>query len=233
MHRLSDFQKVSIESEEKDKVLIPERELDLPTFLQRVRDSRKDITSQIKVQNLKNLPNELEKLLHFAFQTKSPSLLAKTLAHCGNLSLKLQYFKYSAYFYEQAFIITQFYFNDLLRTRLNCLVGLAYLARDTKQYESCEKLYKKALEYAWYLQEKKVEIEIYEQMGINYYYLGRIQKSKYFHDRSVNDLHEKDDSSTKVLSNGIIKARAEEKSYWPREISKALLNYLNLPFFQK
>lgn len=109
-------------------------------------------------------------------------------------------------------------------------MGLAYLSRDTKQYETCEKLYKKALEYSWFLQQKKTEIEIYEQMGINYYYLGRIQKSKYFHDRSVNDLYEADDSSTKTLSNGIIKARVEEKSYWPAQISQALLNYLNLPF---
>jgi len=44
-------------------------------------------------------------------------------------------------------------------------------------------LLKKGLEYAWLAKDKELELEIYDEMGRNYLYLGLISSANYYHNR--------------------------------------------------
>lgn len=42
---------------------------------------------------------------------------------------------------------------------------------------------KKALEYAWYINDKDKELAIYEEIGKFYYYLVDLKKASYYNER--------------------------------------------------
>ena len=62
-----------------------------------------------------------------------------------------------------------------------------------KEYKKAIKSYKKVIEIAWKEKNKTLETKTYELIGIQlvpllsfyrYYYLGEIEKTKYYHNRS-------------------------------------------------
>jgi len=50
-------------------------------------------------------------------------------------------------------------------------------------YEVSILLLKKAIQYAWLIKDKTKELYCYEELGINYFYMGNIEMSYYYHMR--------------------------------------------------
>ena len=67
------------------------------------------------------------------------------------------------------------------------------------KYENAAKCFKKQLELAWRLNDLPGETRAYEHIGIQYYYLGFLEKSKYYNDRSIRGKSEKRDSKVRQI----------------------------------
>lgn len=54
-----------------------------------------------------------------------------------------------------------------------------------KDHEKALKCFKKQLEIAWVDSDKANEIKAYEKISLQYFYLGDLQKSKYYHELAL------------------------------------------------
>ncbi len=52
-----------------------------------------------------------------------------------------------------------------------------------KEYDKAILCFKKQLQLAWLIGSFEGEMEAYDQLGIMYYYVGDLEKSKYYNDR--------------------------------------------------
>ena len=81
---------------------------------------------------------------------------------------------------------------------------LGYCHRLLKDHEKALSYYKKQLEIAWDEQDEEGELNAYDSMGLEYFYLGDIEKSSYYHDRMVRGKLESDSSVTKSVSKNLL-----------------------------
>jgi hypothetical protein len=70
-----------------------------------------------------------------------------------------------------------------------------------KEYENAMKCYKNVLKYAWIMQRNDLEMLAYEKLSIQYFLIGRIDKSKDYHERYNYGYLEPKESSIQVLTN--------------------------------
>ena len=59
------------------------------------------------------------------------------------------------------------------------------------QYDRSIKCYKKQIELSWVLNDKESELRAYDNIGIQYFYLGNRDKARYYHDRMISGKSEK------------------------------------------
>lgn len=65
------------------------------------------------------------------------------------------------------------------------------------QYHKAIKCYKKQIEIAWILNNKISELRAYDNIGIQYFYLGNRDKAKYYHERMLYGRSENQKSDTR------------------------------------
>jgi tetratricopeptide (TPR) repeat protein len=53
------------------------------------------------------------------------------------------------------------------------------------QYHKAIKCYKKQIEVSWVLYNKMSELRAYDNIGIQYFYLGNKEKARYYHERMI------------------------------------------------
>ena len=63
--------------------------------------------------------------------------------------------------------------------------ALANVYKFLFQYHKAIKCYKKQIEIAWILNDKVSELRAYDNIGIQYFYLGNREKAKYYHERML------------------------------------------------
>jgi hypothetical protein len=66
--------------------------------------------------------------------------------------------------------------------------------------DSAMKYLKRGLQYAWFLNDQFNELCIYEKMALNYFYLGHVDKSLFFHQRALSGGLEENNSPVRMLS---------------------------------
>jgi hypothetical protein len=55
------------------------------------------------------------------------------------------------------------------------------------------------LNIAWFLNNVDMELKAYDWIGIQYYYLGNLEKAKFYHNKMIDGEYEKADSDLKKL----------------------------------
>ncbi len=68
-----------------------------------------------------------------------------------------------------------------------------------KNYENAIKCFKKQLELSWRTNDVAEELKAYESLGMQYYYLGKLDRAKYYNDRCMRGKIEKKDSKIRAL----------------------------------
>lgn len=86
-------------------------------------------------------------------------------------------------------------------------IGFCY--KLVKQYKSALINFKKLLQLAWYRRSREWEIKAYDYIGIAYYYLGEIDKSKYYHRRMWDGVYENENSAVRKLAIAALKQKLE------------------------
>lgn len=89
---------------------------------------------------------------------------------------------------------------ELLEETMYSYEALGNVYKFLYQYHKAIKCYKKMIEMAWILSNRAAELRGYDHIGIQYFYLGNKEKAKYYHERMIYGLYEKE---TK-LKEGII-----------------------------
>lgn len=73
---------------------------------------------------------------------------------------------------------------------INSFLTLSEFCLYIKDITSNIKLLKLALTFTWKFHYENLELEIYDQIGKSYYIFGDLEKSKYYHHRSVEGITE-------------------------------------------
>lgn len=106
------------------------------------------------------------------------------------------------------------------------------------QYEKSIKCYKKQIELAWVLNDKESELRAYDNIGIQYFYLGNRDKAKYYHERMISGKVEKpksemkekvlkkfEDKNFQIFFNKDVSIRSNEKFF--QRLEYILFNILH------
>lgn len=106
------------------------------------------------------------------------------------------------------------YFADVLHLpseKMKALKGIGVCYQLVRKYDTALTYFKRMLELAWYHDNISMELEAYDCMGKQYYYLGRMDKAAYYNQRVWNGLTERKDSGTRILSRHIVDTRRKKK----------------------
>ena len=90
-------------------------------------------------------------------------------------------FERSFFYYNQSRLVSKFTLNHPVMTF--ALLGMAKSAQKRDLNEESIIFLKKALQYAWHNKQEDLEIEIFDLLGLNNFYLGNIKNAYYFHTR--------------------------------------------------
>ena len=71
--------------------------------------------------------------------------------------------------------------------------------------------FKKQLELAWEQNNLQAELSAYDNLSLEYFYLGELEKAHYYHDRIIRGKFESDVSVNKKTSSNLLRSRREVK----------------------
>eukprot|EP00347_Sterkiella_histriomuscorum_P003370 403364556 len=88
-------------------------------------------------------------------------------------------------------------------------IGNVY--RLMKDSESAVKQFKKQLQLAWQEGDTQMEVSAYDNLSIDYFYMGELAKSNYYHDRIMRGKTENNKSIVKKVSCNLLVSRREHR----------------------
>lgn len=88
---------------------------------------------------------------------------------------------------------------------------IGYTYRLMNDNEGAVKTFKKLLQLAWQEQDTAMEMTAYDNLAIDYFYLGQLSKSKYYHERTMRGKMENDKSIVKRVSVNLLISRREQR----------------------
>jgi len=74
--------------------------------------------------------------------------------------------------------------------------------------------FRKALELAWDQQHEEEEVKAYDNLALCFFYMGDLQKARYYNDRMQRGKIEGQGSVLKSVTKNIISAKRNEDKYW-------------------
>lgn len=77
----------------------------------------------------------------------------------------------------------------------SCFKGLGFCFQFLKQYSLSLIYFTKFLQCSWHLKDQNKELLAYDLIGLQYYYLGEIEKSRYYHLKMVSGEVEPENST--------------------------------------
>lgn len=111
--------------------------------------------------------------------------------------------------------MTSIYQDD--QRKLKVYRWLATVYQDFRNYEKAIVYLKKMLRLAWAIRDRQAELLAYDLLGIQFYYLGKIEDSQFYHDKMTNGALEPEDSpfykiARQYYENNKLNARLENVS---------------------
>ena len=86
---------------------------------------------------------------------------------------------------------------------------LGYVNRLLKLHRKATDCFKKYLQLAWLNEDMGAEMEAYENLSVDYFYLGAMQKANYYDDKFKYGEFEPKDAVVRKVAVGIIKNQIE------------------------
>ena len=74
-------------------------------------------------------------------------------------------------------------FFDKLEHKMIIYKQLGYLYRIQKEHMKAASCFKKMLQLAWFNGDQKSELEAYDNIGCEYFYIGNLKKAKFYNDK--------------------------------------------------
>ena len=78
-----------------------------------------------------------------------------------------------------------------------------------QKWKKATDCFKKYLQLAWYLNDLDAELRAYENLGIDYFYMGEMAKANFYDRKFTEGIFEGPDSVVKKVAVNIIKNKVE------------------------
>lgn len=108
--------------------------------------------------------------------------------------------------------------------KMKAYKGIGVCYQLVRKYDSALMYFKRLLELAWYHENIDMELQAYDCMGKQYYYLGRMDKAAYYNERVWNGLTEKKDSGARLLSKHKVETRRKKQHWYPEDAQRVALD---------
>ena len=102
-------------------------------------------------------------------------------------------------------------FNSDYRDKIRAYMKIGHAYKLIKNYRFALINFKRMLQLAWYLDIQKYELMAYDMIGMQYFYLGDLERSKYYHERMWQGITESKNSPLRIASTAILTARHKKK----------------------
>lgn len=107
--------------------------------------------------------------------------------------------------------------NQDYRDKMKTYRKLGHCYKLIKNYKLALVNYKKMLQLAWELKDENAELIAYDGIGMQYFYLGAVQKARYYHERMWKGIYENEGSAARVLSHTNLLMRRKKKYNYDEE----------------
>lgn len=101
-------------------------------------------------------------------------------------------------------------------------IGICYQL--VRKYDTALMCFKRLLELAWYHDNIDMELQAYDCIGKQYYYLGMMDKAAYYNQRVWNGLTERKDSGARQLSKHMVETRRKKQHWYPEDALRVALD---------
>jgi len=100
---------------------------------------------------------------------------------------------------------------DLFTRKLEAYKQLGKCYQGLKMYKTAIIYFSKFLYMAWYIDSTKYELLAYDHIGMQYFYLGRLELAEHFHNRMVSGKLEP--KSSRIRQIGVLKIKQTDPNY--------------------
>jgi tetratricopeptide (TPR) repeat protein len=107
--------------------------------------------------------------------------------------------------------------NQDYKDKMKTYRKLGHCYKLIKNYKLALVNYKKMLQLAWELKDENAELIAYDGIGMQYFYLGAVDKARYYHERMWKGVYENDSSAARVLSHTSLMMRRKKKYNYDEE----------------
>ena len=81
---------------------------------------------------------------------------------------------------------------------------MGYISRLLKEHDDAVHYFKKMMQLAWHEKDIQSEMLAYDNLSLDYFYLGELTKSNYYHDRMMTGKFENDKSTVKKVAINLL-----------------------------
>eukprot|EP00825_Cyclidium_porcatum_P028577 TRINITY_DN3079_c0_g1_i3.p1 TRINITY_DN3079_c0_g1~~TRINITY_DN3079_c0_g1_i3.p1 ORF type:complete len:319 (-),score=35.18 TRINITY_DN3079_c0_g1_i3:141-1097(-) len=181
----------------------------------------------IQQNQFRKVDSYLIELLSKSVDANDLDLFTYIIQFLAQLAYDMKQYNYAIFYFNQLRLVSVY--TKQFSTLLYALIWLGKSACESRFYTQSLKLFKKALQFAWYLKNQEKELEVYEELGKDLFYLGILDQSLFLHERFAQCLIETDESPVKKYSLEITLSYLNQVGFQTSMITSLLLTYLQLP----
>jgi tetratricopeptide (TPR) repeat protein len=126
--------------------------------------------------------NQWKKVLDLSLNV-DPKLFINSLKCLGDIYLEFDNYESAKHYYYNYKFFS--FYMELLDDLIIAYESLGNVYKFMFQYHKAIKCYKKQIEISWVTNNKHAELRAYDNIGIQYFYLGNKEKAKYYHERMI------------------------------------------------
>ncbi|CAD8061200.1 unnamed protein product [Paramecium sonneborni] len=206
----------------------------LKNYLLYLYKQQKHLIELVKSKAESQLIDFSQQILTFSIGTLSSIALIETLSFAASMLELTSQLDWAIFYHNQTRIMANHAKQTMDKYKMKSLIGLGNCSIKMQQYEIGIKFFKKCLQYSWLNNDLEYENEVYSKLGVCYYYLGNIDKSKFYHERAITYDYELETSPLRQMSSDTLKAFLSKNfnRNYAETINTPLLNRLNLPLPQ-
>ena len=214
--------KMSISPKDTNNMVNSQISASLKRKIDRIDELRKDIKEDyIRSSQRRNVISKWREVIQI-LQSLDIRLLLVAIKVLGDIYMEFDD-------YESARILFGFYkiisFRlELFEETMYAYESLGNVYKFLFQYNKAILCYKKLIELAWILGNKEFELRAYDNIGIQYFYLFNKHKAKYYHDRFIYGLYEKD---TKIKEAVVENFKNKHYNLFDDDKNLIIKNYSN------
>ena len=156
----------------------------------RIDELRKEIKEDyIRASQRRNVISKWREVIQI-IQTLDIKLLLIAIKVLGDIYMEFDDYENARTLYSFYKIVS--FRLELFEETMYAYESLGNVYKFLYQYNKAILCYKKLIELAWILGNREFELRAYDHIGLQYFYLCNKQKAKYYHDRFIYGLYEKD-----------------------------------------